>query len=55
MQSSPLVLVSCTYCSRLHEPQPLEASNPICTQCAAAATQRPQSPALPRTPSPFGR
>jgi hypothetical protein len=44
MQSTALVLVSCTQCQRLHEPPAVDVSHPICPSCAAAATRRPQQP-----------
>jgi Zn finger protein HypA/HybF involved in hydrogenase expression len=43
MQSTALVLVSCTQCQRLHEPHVVDVSHPICPSCAQAeraASQR---------------
>ena len=53
MQNNPLVLMSCTNCSRLHEPQFVDSTNPVCAHCAAASA--PPRPVLPGTPSPFDR
>jgi hypothetical protein len=38
MQSTPIVLVTCSICHQLHEPRPpADAAHPLCARCTPVA------------------
>jgi len=49
MSRTPVLLVTCTRCQRLHSPLRHDAANPLCSRCALPGAPAPQTRARART------